>query len=83
MDAAAVEALIKTHVEKERERHNEELAKLRKSNEAADQLARQAAIDQEKAKFAKAGDKRVIQFLLETKNDLLDFKTPLQIKRVP
>ena len=75
MDAAAVEALIKTHVEKERERHNEELAKLRKSNEAADQLARQTAIDQEKAKFAKAGDKRVIQFLLETKNDLLDFQS--------
>ena len=75
MDAAAVEALIKSHVEKERERHNEELAKLRKSNEAADQLARQTAIDQEKAKFTKAGDKRVIQFLLETKNDLLDFQS--------
>ena len=74
MDAAAVEALIKTHVEKERERHNEELAKLRKSNEAADQLARQARIEQEKAKFPKAGDKRVIQFLLDTKNDLLDFQ---------
>ena len=77
MDAAAVEALIKTHVEKERERHNEELAKLRKSNEAADQLARQARIEQEKAKFLKAGDKRVMQFLLETKNDLLllDFQS--------
>ena len=75
MDAAAVEALIKAHVEKERERHNEELAKLRRSNEAADQLARQAGIDQEKAKFTKAGDKRVIQFLLESKNDLMDFQS--------
>ena len=75
MDAAAVEALIKTHVEKERERHNQELDKLRRSNEAADQLARQAEIDREKAKFTKSGDKRVIQFLLETKNDLLDFQS--------
>lgn len=75
MDAAAVEALIKAQLEKERERHNEELAKLRRSNEAADKLTRQAGIDQEKAKFTKAGDKRVIQFLLESKNDLVDFQS--------
>lgn len=74
MDAAAVEALIKAHVEKERERHTEELARLRRSNEAVDQLARQTRIDQEKAKFRNYGDKRVIQFLLESKNDLEDFQ---------
>ena len=79
LDEAAVNLMIQNALKQKEEIHKQELAQLKKQQEAALEASRQSIIKQEIASFTAPADKRAVDFILRGQFDLEDLCEKVKI----